>query len=199
MTTGIAAIIAISAGILAGILAGLVGYRVQRIARKKRKEEARLQEIFSEKTIVLWDSYYKKLKPSLKQESKSVSKTYLEFLLSNYEKVWRNWLVHYTGYPLTYLPTTEIETEANKKFEELKKRIEGIEKRFPKEATLEKIASVNDAILATKVEALSDAINRIEKKLLTKWDVVKIVFEILAALGVLVGIGFAIANYVAGS
>ena len=67
-------------------------------------------------------------------------------------------------------------------------RIEGIEKRFPAESKLDKIASVNDAILATNIENLSDSIKKIEDKMLTKWDIVKITFEILLVLGGIIGL-----------
>jgi len=62
---------------------------------------------------------------------------------------------------------------------------------------LEKIASVNDAILATQLETLSASIKAIQNRMLTKWDIAKIVFAILSALGILVGIIFGIINFVA--
>lgn len=188
-------VISIIAVLIGSMVVALAGYLAQRIAKREREKEARLREIYSTKFSDLWNAYYKEIESDLKKESKVDYEIYLKFLLQNYKSSWRNLLVHYPG----YIRSAEVETEANKKFGELKKRIEEIENRFPKEATLEKIASVNDAILATKVEALSDSIKRIEDKLLTKWGVAKVVFAILAALGVLVGIVFAIVNYIAGS
>jgi len=49
--------------------------------------------------------------------------------------------------------------------------------------------------MATNIEALSESIKRIENKILTKWDVAKIVFEIIAIFGVLIGIAFGIIKY----
>ncbi|GAI25840.1 unnamed protein product, partial [marine sediment metagenome] len=105
----------------------------------------------------------------------------------------RNYLVHFS----TVQTKQDIETQVNEQVDELKKRIEEIEARFPQEATLEKIASVNDAILATQLETLSASIKAIQDRMLTKWDIAKIVFAILTALGTLIGIIFGIINFVA--
>jgi hypothetical protein len=75
-------------------------------------------------------------------------------------------------------------------------RLERIEQRFPDESTIDKIASINDAILATKVEQLQKALEQLEPRLLTKWDVATIVFAVLAAIGGLAGVIFAVANFV---
>ena len=90
----------------------------------------------------------------------------------------------------------EIEQEIKNKTEFLEHRIRDIENRFPNEATIEKVASVNDAILSTNLEALSETLKKIEDKLLSKWDVAKIVFQIIAALGGLLGLSLAIIKFV---
>ncbi len=72
---------------------------------------------------------------------------------------------------------------------DLRQRLRLVENRLPAEATLEKIASVNDAILATRLEAVQEAITNLQQqKQLTKWDVAVVVFAILTALGVIAGI-----------
>ncbi len=188
-------IIGIITALTGAIVAALVSYLAQQIAKRKKEEEAKIREIYSNKLYDLWNEYDKEIKSGLKDEDKvDYYEKNLKYLLLNYQKSWRNLLVHYPSYPI-YLARAEIETEAHKEFDELKKHVEEIENRFPKEATLEKIASVNDAILATKFEALSESIKRIEDKLLTKWDVAKVIFQILAALGVLIGVIFAILQY----
>lgn len=101
---------------------------------------------------------------------------------------------------LSYYPLPqdkeEIEAEANKDFNELKKRIEKIEKKFPKDTELNKIASINDEIFATRIKELSEAVKRIEENQLTKWDVAIILFKILGALGALIAIGAVILKYI---
>ena len=76
----------------------------------------------------------------------------------------------------------------------MNRRIETIERRLPKEATLDKLESVIDAILATQIEALTQSVNDIKKNMLTKWDLAKVVFTILGALGVMIGIIIGILN-----
>ena len=177
--------------LVASIIAVLTSFLLQMVVKRQKEAEAQQRETYSGMINELWNKYYKRFESGLKGEAKTDYEAYLNYLLTNYERSWRNLLVHSPSYPTR----AEIETEVNKKFDELKRRVEEIENRFPKEATLEKIASVNDAILATNVEALSESIKRIEDKLLTKWDIAKVVFQILAALGVLIGVIFAILQY----
>ena len=180
--------IVIIISVLISVIAVVISFLLQ-LAIKRRKElEAMQKEIYSEEIFEAWDKYRDKLQSALKNE------TYLNLFVKDPEEALRNLFVHAPAYPTK----TEIESEVNKKFDELKNRVEEIEKRFPKEATLEKIASVNDAILATNLEALSESVKRIEEKLLTKWDIAKIVFQIIAVLGVAIGIVFAILKYVSG-
>lgn len=89
----------------------------------------------------------------------------------------------------------DVQKEIDQRVESLKERIAGIENRFPQQSTIDKIASVNDAILATQVENLDKSINQLEEKLLTRWDVVKIVFQIIAALSGLIGVILAIITF----
>ena len=85
--------------------------------------------------------------------------------------------------PVASIGKDEINKEIEQKTSFLYDKIEEIEKRFPSDATIEKISSVNDAILATNIESLFESLKRIEDKLLSKWDVAKIVFQIIASLG----------------
>lgn len=89
----------------------------------------------------------------------------------------------------------DLEQEVEQRTAALKERLQRIEDRFPEESTLEKIASVNDAIMATKIEELEKSAKRIEDKILTKWDVAMIVFTIIGALGALVGLTFGVVNF----
>lgn len=93
------------------------------------------------------------------------------------------------------LQKDSIQKEVEDRTSTLKERLESIEKRFPEESTLDKIASVNDAILGTKVEEIQKSIEMLESKLITKWDVAKIVFTIIGSLGALVGLTITIIKF----
>lgn len=54
---------------------------------------------------------------------------------------------------------TEIQVEVESLVSNLRDRLERVEQRFPAEATLEKVASTNDAIMATKLEYLEKSLN----------------------------------------
>ena len=75
-------------------------------------------------------------------------------------------------------------------------RIRQIEERFPDADTIEKVTSINEAVLAVTLKNVQKALERVESRLLTKWDVAKIVFQILTALGVIVAIIFGVITYI---
>jgi len=73
----------------------------------------------------------------------------------------------------------KIEDQVDAAVLHLKDRIVELEKRFPEATTIDKIASVNDAILATKLEQIASDLKRIDEKMLGKWEVALITIEIL--------------------
>jgi len=75
-------------------------------------------------------------------------------------------------------------------------RLERIEQRFADEATIDKIASINEAILATKIEQLQKSVELLESRIPTRWDVATIAFAVLSAVGGLAGLIFTVANFV---
>ena len=85
-----------------------------------------------------------------------------------------------------YYQKIQINDGAKFKIMTLEKRIQAIESRLPPNATIDKISSVNDAILATNIESLTRTVERIEEKTLTKWDVAVIVFQIIGVIGVVI-------------
>ena len=127
----------------------------------------------------LIEKYFLELQPQIKDD-------YRNYFLKDF----RNILAHYP------VPSAkkEIEAEVNSKIEEIKRRIEIVEARLPKDSTLDKLASVNDAILGTQIEALTEAVKDLKEKILTKWDVAKVVFTVLGALGIITAIIFSILN-----
>jgi len=90
----------------------------------------------------------------------------------------------------------EIDREVKDRTRVLEQRIQEIESRLPPDATIEKLASVNDAMLAANLELLAKSVKRLEDKILSKWDVAKVTFEIIAALGGLVILALAIIKFV---
>jgi len=89
-----------------------------------------------------------------------------------------------------------VKKEIHEIREAFQERLERIEQRFPEEATLEKIASINDAILATKIEQLEKSVEELGNRILSKWDVATIVFAVIASVGGVAGAIFAVANFV---
>lgn len=178
-------------GIILGLVAFLISIVIDYIGRwylnKAKKITSQFHELYDKRMSGFWNDYYKnKIKPYMKGETD-------DFLIKYYAsqlKRTRRFLPLYKIYNI--LSMTEIQNEVSNKIDEVKKSVEEIEKRFPKEATLSKIASVNDAILGTNYENLLKSVERIETKMLTRYDVVKIVFLILGAIGVLTGIVFGI-------
>lgn len=93
------------------------------------------------------------------------------------------------------MSATALEVDA------LKRRLAEVEARFPDQSTIDKVASVNDAILATKVEHLEAEVKRLETRIddmPTKWDIATIVFAVIASLGVLVGAGITVIRWISG-
>jgi hypothetical protein len=93
------------------------------------------------------------------------------------------------------MSSEEVESLIEQRLSALRDRLVQIETRFPSEATFDKLASVNEAILATRLDAIQDNIKQLQetlKKVPSNWDIAVIVFAILSALGVLTGMLFAV-------
>ena len=89
-----------------------------------------------------------------------------------------------------------INIEYQKELEKLQERITAIESKFPSDETnIDKIASINDAIFLTKIDGLSKAVENIERKMLSKWDVAKIVVMIIGLVMTAIGVVFAVVTY----
>lgn len=178
---------------IVGAAVGLLGVTftifLQRRAREKLDET---RNVFTERYLTSFTANYDKLlekyEKGLPPDSRAVVDDLRDYTLRDL----RNILAHYP------VPSTEIEMEAevNSRIQEINRRILTIEARLPKEATLDKLESVNDAILATQIEALTELVSDLKKNMLTKWDVAKVVFTILGALGVISGIIIGILNVI---
>jgi hypothetical protein len=88
-----------------------------------------------------------------------------------------------------------VPREVDRMVKAVEDRLARVERRFPEESTIDKIASVNDAILATKVEQLEKAVKEIEPRLLARWDVAIVTLAIVSAITGLAGLIFTVANF----
>lgn len=78
-------------------------------------------------------------------------------------------------------------SETDREVDVLKGRVAKIEERLPDDAVLDKVASINEALLAKGLESVQKEIDRLQQSMLTRWDVVTVVFATLAAIAAVVG------------
>ncbi|MEH8019578.1 hypothetical protein MN202_20270 [Rheinheimera muenzenbergensis] len=86
----------------------------------------------------------------------------------------------------------DVKAEVGRAVQEINSRLEKIEARFPDKSSIDKIASINDALFAERLEQLSSRITEMEKKQLSKWDVALVVSMIVAAIFTVVGTTYAV-------
>ena len=79
-----------------------------------------------------------------------------------------------------YLTKESIDIRVTKEVNDVRERLEKIESRFPEGGDLDKYATINDALLAERVGKLAEQVTNLEKRLLTRWDVVQVVSAVLA-------------------
>jgi len=187
-------------GALAASLVSLIERLLAALTSKKKKSQQEyLKNLYLTKFENVWartkEVDFGKPREDIDYEQ---YKQYLNFFKEHLDADFKNIQQRIIFIPSDFTKE-DVELKVKQKVDEIKKRIEEIEKRFPAEATIDKIASVNDAILATSLESLSDTIKKLEERILTKWDVGKIVFQIIDALGVIVGLVFGILQYLKGS
>jgi DNA-binding FrmR family transcriptional regulator len=90
------------------------------------------------------------------------------------------------------LSREQVRKEVEHRMTEVQGRLEAIEKRFPDDATIDKIVTINDALFAQRIEQLSTRIEKLEEKMLTKWDVALIVSTVVAGIFAVVGATYAV-------
>jgi len=81
----------------------------------------------------------------------------------------------------------EVEKEVDRRLREVHSRVEAIEERFPSESNLDKIASINDALFAERIEQLASRLENLEKRQLSRWDVAITVSLVVAGIFAVVG------------
>jgi hypothetical protein len=94
-----------------------------------------------------------------------------------------------------HLSKEEVQQEIDEQLGEVQKRVAKIEARFPDEAKLEKIASINDALLSERIDQLSRQVEDLQRRTLTKWDVALTVSTIIAGIASVVGATYAVVKF----
>lgn len=167
-------------GIVISILVSILGFIVATsLSKIRRRNDIETKAVLKKKQK---ESYNKFIDEIIKDASDEATKQILFQELETY-------------FNLSISAKDNSQKEIKDLTTDLQMRIENIEKRFPEESTLEKLASINDAILSTKIEELLRSINRIEEKMLSRWDVAKIVFVIIGSIGTLIGLTITVIKF----
>lgn len=188
MSLGIEVIASLAAGFAAAGVSAVFA-RLSALRRKRLEEQRNEYEQVYRKTISAFLEKYASL-----YKSRQAGESWIEILEES--------ATASSSSPITsgrFMSKEEVKGEIDERIKTLNERIKDIEVRFPEQDTVEKIASVNEAILATQIENLAESIKNIEAKILTRWDVAKIVFQIIAVLSSLIGIIFAVIAFAAKS
>lgn len=93
-----------------------------------------------------------------------------------------DWTAGEPAEPSAGPPDESIQEIVQARTDALEARLEEIEERFPADATLEKMSSKNDAILATKLEALEDRIIGLEETMPSKWEMAVVTFMVVGGI-----------------
>ena len=95
------------------------------------------------------------------------------------------------------LNSPKLKATIENELEEFRDRIAKIEKRFPSEAQLEKIASINEAIFAVRIDQLANQIDALEGRILSRWDVAVTVSSIIGAIFAIIAATYAVIGFIA--
>jgi uncharacterized membrane protein YeaQ/YmgE (transglycosylase-associated protein family) len=175
-------------GIIIGIIGSLIGGLVaQRLSKLQKKSLTQASEALRNAQNEVRNKMVHDLAMSI--EDRQIRDLILKEFIVHLESSAAN--------AIAAFQQDNIKREVEERTAALKERLESIERKFPEESTLEKIATVNDAILGTKIEELQRSLERIENKLLSKWDVAMIVFTIIGSLGALVGLTITVIQFLA--
>lgn len=75
-------------------------------------------------------------------------------------------------------------------------RLKCIEERFPEEAKLEKISSINDALLSERIDQLTEQVKALKGKALSKWNVAVITSSIIAGIFAVSGATYGVISFI---
>jgi hypothetical protein len=90
----------------------------------------------------------------------------------------------------------KLKIEISKEFQHFKERIEKIERRFPDESQIDKVASINDALLSQRIDQLKERIDKMEEKIQSKWDIALTVSAILGGICAVVAATYGVIQFV---
>ncbi len=97
------------------------------------------------------------------------------------------------------LSKEDVRQEFDSQLAEVQTRLAEVESRFPKEAKLEKVTSMNDALLSNRIDQLAKQVDAQEKRILSKWDVALTVSTIIAGIAFVVAATYTVLKVVGGT
>ena len=178
--TIISSVVSVAIGVIASIFSAWASHKRKKILEQKRK---RADESIRRAINMSISEYSKQLPPSDVDE-------FYKALINHGEQETEEEI----GQSQEEI-TEIIKEKMDEKLTHLNDKISKIEQRFPDQGTIDKVSSVNDAILATQIEAINKRLESIEQKMLSRWDVAKIGFQIIAAFGAIIGIALGVINF----
>ena len=169
-----AALISMLVSILSGILFNHFSKRQKEV---KRKIDEAIENSSNYATIQ-WQTSSPPLFPGTSNVSDSLTRTLRERLEDQVQSQIQ------TSPRLT---PEVVYDEVQSQFDEVSERLTKIEERFPDEKSIDKVASINDALLSERIDQLSKQVSNLEQKILTRWDVALTVSKIFTGIIFVVG------------
>lgn len=90
-----------------------------------------------------------------------------------------------------------VKRELDQELADFRDRIARIEDRFPDDSELDKIASINDALLSERIDQLSKRVEALEGRTLTKWDVGLVISGVIGGISAVVATTVAVLRFFA--
>ncbi len=185
------AIVAAAIGALASLVSGLyANYRRLLEIKKIAEEKELIKKDISEVSIDLGLVKFKKTFETEGAEN-------IEPLEPLIERIEEQVVARVSKSP--GMSKQDIKQEVKKELEEFSGRLENIENRFPEGSQLEKISSINDAILSERIEQLSKQLSALENKVLSRWDVAVTVSMIIGGVFTVVAATYGVINFITSS
>jgi len=91
----------------------------------------------------------------------------------------------------------EVKSELDHELSQFRDRVKRIEDRFPSDAELDKIASINDALLSERIDQLAKRMESLEARTLSRWDVTVVVSAIIGGIATVVASTVAVVQFLA--
>jgi len=174
-------------GVVASLIAGLLSlYFKNKYSNQKRTQKAEIQKSVAEVGL---DLGLIKFSKSIESSPESISNLSSEIIAKIEEQI----LAKVNDGE--FIDSELVKNAVNAEINDFNERIKKIEERFPEEAKLEKISSINDAILSERIDNLSSKIERIGKNILSKWDVAIVVSMIIGGIFAIASATYGVIKY----